>query len=548
MKQTLLKTMVLTLALLGGASSVWAGDFIDDASSITITHNSVTIENAVSEVDGKKIISFTTTKASSDACVEFNFTSRTITPGQIFGVVEYSSNALANKCRFRNLTLDGTSYDDGTQGDYWSTTLASGNTLVICSMFSKNTISTAATFFKNNSGETSFALTYAKAYFGNNTSGATVTVKRMGLYTLAEIISLYSSDLVTKNWQINGALRLLNDAGVNGQTNTNSSNGFIELGNSGTNITDVTTAKLAMKAVDPANLNSNYTTIDGRYLKPTDITPEDIFSSMTNSQKLLLDCVYMHTVPTMHTNFDYHSANQFYQYIDGTDPSTISATHNSGQNWAVYTRNLKAGYNSILIPMKYLSYYDSSNLKFYKRSGFSENTVTFTTDTPTSSSNDYSVVPMIVYAPTDGLYTLVGRDGGRSDKYSAGYQAQEFGTSTAVYFVGSFVDKVPDGDYAAGTNCVNYGITSDGTDFAKMGNSTKTTYYRAFISDKRSGVNQAPLRSVVYDEKGTTGISMLHEVVLDENAPVYNLNGVRMQGDNLPRGIYVRNGKKFIVK
>lgn len=33
------------------------------------------------------------------------------------------------------------------------------------------------------------------------------------------------------------------------------------------------------------------------------------------------------------------------------------------------------------------------------------------------------------------------------------------------------------------------------------------------------------------------------------NAPVYNLHGMRMQsGDNLPKGIYIKSGKKFLVK
>lgn len=35
----------------------------------------------------------------------------------------------------------------------------------------------------------------------------------------------------------------------------------------------------------------------------------------------------------------------------------------------------------------------------------------------------------------------------------------------------------------------------------------------------------------------------------DRNAPVYNLQGMKMQdAENLPKGIYVKNGKKFVVK
>ena len=35
----------------------------------------------------------------------------------------------------------------------------------------------------------------------------------------------------------------------------------------------------------------------------------------------------------------------------------------------------------------------------------------------------------------------------------------------------------------------------------------------------------------------------------DKNAPVYNLQGMKMQNaDNLPKGIYIKGGKKFVIK
>ena len=47
-----------------------------------------------------------------------------------------------------------------------------------------------------------------------------------------------------------------------------------------------------------------------------------------------------------------------------------------------------------------------------------------------------------------------------------------------------------------------------------------------------------------------TGIEELEaENANNNDAPVYNLNGVRMQNaDNLPKGIYIKGGKKFVVK
>ncbi len=49
--------------------------------------------------------------------------------------------------------------------------------------------------------------------------------------------------------------------------------------------------------------------------------------------------------------------------------------------------------------------------------------------------------------------------------------------------------------------------------------------------------------------KGTTGIEELpyNKVVSDHNAPIYNLNGVRVDGA-LKKGIYIKQGKKFVVQ
>lgn len=47
------------------------------------------------------------------------------------------------------------------------------------------------------------------------------------------------------------------------------------------------------------------------------------------------------------------------------------------------------------------------------------------------------------------------------------------------------------------------------------------------------------------EEGEPTGIAT---VVTNENAPIYNLQGIRMNGKNLPKGIYIQGGKKFMVK
>lgn len=61
---------------------------------------------------------------------------------------------------------------------------------------------------------------------------------------------------------------------------------------------------------------------------------------------------------------------------------------------------------------------------------------------------------------------------------------------------------------------------------------------------------KAPVRNasnIVYCELPITGISSV-KAELDYNAPIYNIMGQKMRGNNLPAGVYIQNGKKFIVK
>lgn len=47
-------------------------------------------------------------------------------------------------------------------------------------------------------------------------------------------------------------------------------------------------------------------------------------------------------------------------------------------------------------------------------------------------------------------------------------------------------------------------------------------------------------------EGGTVGVNSIATEI--ENSPVYNMNGVRVNKENLQKGIYIVNGKKFMVK
>lgn len=106
------------------------------------------------------------------------------------------------------------------------------------------------------------------------------------------------------------------------------------------------------------------------------------------------------------------------------------------------------------------------------------------------------------------------------------------------------------------------------SDAASKFNEDKTTYFAAFLgannklykADPASGSTNAfraffaipdgtDAQSLKVAINGvTTSISAIDaEQADDVNAPVYNLQGQRVDGQNLSRGIYVKNGKKFVV-
>lgn len=83
---------------------------------------------------------------------------------------------------------------------------------------------------------------------------------------------------------------------------------------------------------------------------------------------------------------------------------------------------------------------------------------------------------------------------------------------------------------------------ADGLGFYKADGSTNTvTANGAYLT-----ATAATAKSLKINYNGTTNIS---NIISDENAnaPVYNIQGMRM-GKNLPKGIYIKNGKKFVVK
>ena len=127
------------------------------------------------------------------------------------------------------------------------------------------------------------------------------------------------------------------------------------------------------------------------------------------------------------------------------------------------------------------------------------------------------------------------------------------------------VDGLTDNDFIVVSQITNYGSVSEhptfpaGTDPAAaraeykamhLGGSSQVVKGTETFTLYR--VQDALNRVLVLTPKGTdTGIETVNnysKVVSDHNAPIYNMNGVQVNPNALTKGIYVKQGKKFIVK
>jgi hypothetical protein len=133
----------------------------------------------------------------------------------------------------------------------------------------------------------------------------------------------------------------------------------------------------------------------------------------------------------------------------------------------------------------------------------------------------------------------------------------------AVNYVTLGVDGLTSNDMILVSKITDYGSTSAhpqfplGTDPAEA----KNQYLASNLGDNKeiisSGLEtfklyrvQDAITRVQVLSPGTSGIKdiVAGQVVSDHNAPIYNLNGVQVNAKSLKPGVYVKQGKKFIVR
>ena len=169
------------------------------------------------------------------------------------------------------------------------------------------------------------------------------------------------------------------------------------------------------------------------------------------------------------------------------------------------------------------------------------NVLSFKPSTGIVAATPYLIKPSAV--SETGTYTFEGVDITETNDEKA-YSFNNVTNPIAFKGIYNMVDITKDvvgiGDnyYAAFLGAGNKIYKTDGS-----GNKTKG--FRAYFAIP-NGAAASALRVVI--DGTATSIKNIDSEVVESNAPVYNLQGQRVNGNNLTPGIYVKAGKKFVVK
>ena len=110
----------------------------------------------------------------------------------------------------------------------------------------------------------------------------------------------------------------------------------------------------------------------------------------------------------------------------------------------------------------------------------------------------------------------------------------------------SYGNTANHGDYPAGTD-----PEAAKADWLQQDMGATKEVYTGLQTFQLYRIDTAISRVTVLTPKGgSTGIETINynKIVSDQNAPIYNLNGVQVNPNALQKGIYIKQGKKFIVR
>ena len=510
-----------------------AADILDAATEFTPlndTGNTCTCTRKADDGDFKKTLAFTSGKDGNDVGISFSLDQQ-LNNSDMFLVIESDNNELntSGRVKLRKMTVGGTEYENNTGGCYVSAKEVSTEHYLYIHSFYKGS-DTSGSLMTEWGKNKNMNLTEASLYI-NNKKGTPINIYRMGFYNLSEIMKMYNLS-GERWWYVKSAENQL-DVEIHSAAYTN----WLKVNNAADDNNN-TAAYGAQLIRSMGVLPGNFTGIELRRLKFVEGNQPltyDIFADLpeTITTIFLSSDEYWH-FPTMKSCVKV-AGYKYKQFKEGVAPGVAPAATADGESksYTSLTRELKAGYNSIVLPFNKLQYgLLPTGVEVYTLSEYNSGTgaVKFAKKTEGDTSNN---LPAIVYVPADGLYMFVGRD--PVTDFSSGYYVA---TNGDAKLVGSYVNEVPTGDYASRNN---YGIDKEGK-LAKMGATTKTAYYRAFLSLPAG----AEARAAVFDDE-PTGIKNLTPPSSEGgDGAVYDLQGRRVAQPT--KGLYIVNGKKVVIK
>ena len=162
----------------------------------------------------------------------------------------------------------------------------------------------------------------------------------------------------------------------------------------------------------------------------------------------------------------------------------------------------------------------------------------------TKANNMAAFFPYVVYNANDvvtdfsfegtGDFALLGWSTGNVAPHTVG----------SASFTGNFADLTADGTQWILQNATSSVAGGTASVVFNKANGATIGAFRAYFTGLTAGVQA---KFIGIDEE-TAGINGINEVVFG-NSKVYNLNGVEVyNASNLTKGVYIMNGKKFVVK
>jgi len=132
---------------------------------------------------------------------------------------------------------------------------------------------------------------------------------------------------------------------------------------------------------------------------------------------------------------------------------------------------------------------------------------------------------------------------GKTIKYDADPRAEDGGNHALVgTYEGHIVAQGDKSEYFYSTQQKKFinSTREGGTNIAPM---------RAYLYDGNAGTSNAARMILIQEADGTyTSINTINAEANEGNDAIYNLNGMKMQGAPAKKGVFIQNGKKYIVK